>query len=135
MRKYKAGRGFIVYEDLNGNLWHYQNGEKTELTNFGPSFWEVQDDMVIWGENNYIFSFSNGEKKEVCNYLPKDYLLKNNVFAFRNIAGGVSAFVNGKVEEITLQGDSEYSIYGNIVLVKLFNMSYIVLKDGEKFQS
>jgi hypothetical protein len=43
--------------------------------------------------------------------------------------------VNGKVEEITLQGDSEYSIYGNIVLVKLFNMSYIVLKDGEKFES
>lgn len=135
MKKYKAGRGFIVYEDLNGNLWHYKNGEKTELSNFGPSFWEVQDDLVIWGENNYIFSFSNGEKKEVCNYMPKDYLLKNNVFAFRNIAGGVSAFVDGKVEEITLQGDSEYSIYGNVVLVKLFNKSYIVLKDGEKFQS
>jgi hypothetical protein len=67
--------------------------------------------------------------------MPKDYLLKNGVFAFRNIAGGVSAYVNGKVQEITLQGDSEYSIYGNIVLVKLFNRSYIVLKDGEVFNS
>jgi hypothetical protein len=34
-----------------------------------------------------------------------------------------------------LQGDSEYSIYGNLVLVKLFNKSYIVLKNGEKFFS
>jgi hypothetical protein len=135
MRKYKSGRGFIVYEDLNGNLWYYKDGEKTELSNFSPSFWEVQDDMVIWGENNYVFAYSNGEKKEVCNFIPKDYLLKNGVFAFRNIAGGVSAFVNGKIEEITLQGDSEYSIYGNLVLVKLFNKSYIVLKNGEKFFS
>jgi len=135
MKKYKAGRGFIVYEDLNGNLWHYKDGEKTELSNFGATFWEVQDDMVVWGENNYVFTFSNGEKKEVCNFIPKDYLLKNNVFAFRNIAGGVSAFVNGSVKEITLQGDSDYSIYGNIVLVKLFNRTYIVLKDGEKFES
>ena len=135
MRKYVAGRGFIVFEDLNGNLWHYKDGEKTELTNFSPSFWEVQDDMVIWGENNYVFSFFQGEKKEVCNYIPKDYLLKNGVFAFRNIAGGVSAFVNGKVEEITLQNDTEYSIHGNIVLVKLFNRSFIVLKDGQIFNS
>jgi hypothetical protein len=57
------------------------------------------------------------------------------VFAFRNIAGGVSAFVNGKMEEITLQNDSEYSIHGNIVLVKLFNRSFIVLKDGQIFNS
>jgi len=79
--------------------------------------------------------FRMEKKKEVCNFIPKDYLLKNNVFAFRNIAGGVSAFVNGSVKEITLQGDSDYSIYGNIVLVKLFNRTYIVLKDGEKFES
>ena len=135
MKKYVAGRGFIVFEDLNGNLWHYKDGEKTELTNFSPSFWEVQDDMVIWGENNYVFSFYQGEKIEVCNYIPKDHLLKNGVFAFRNIAGGVSALVNGKIEEITLQKDTEYSIHGNIVLVKLFNKSYIVLKDGQKFTS
>jgi hypothetical protein len=135
MKKHVAGRGFIVFEDLNGNLWHYKDGEKTELTNFSPSFWEVQDDMVIWGENNYVFSFYQGEKIEVCNYIPKDHLLKNGVFAFRNIAGGVSALVNGKIEEITLQKDTEYSIHGNIVLVKLFNKSYIVLKDGQKFTS
>ena len=135
MKKYVAGRGFIVFEDLNGNLWHYKDGEKTELTNFSPSFWEVQDDMVIWGENNYVFSFYQGEKIEVCNYIPKDHLLKNGVFAFRNIAGGVSALVNGKIEGITLQKDTEYSIHGNIVLVKLFNKSYIVLKDGQKFTS
>ena len=27
MPKYKSGRGFIVYEDLGGNLWYYKDGE------------------------------------------------------------------------------------------------------------
>jgi hypothetical protein len=57
------------------------------------------------------------------------------VFAFRNILGGVSALVDGQVHEITNQADAEYEIFGNVVLVKLFNRSYIVFKDGRKFSN
>jgi hypothetical protein len=67
--------------------------------------------------------------------MPKDYLMKNNVFVFRNILGGISALIDGKVNEITNQVDAEYEIYGNAVLVKLFNRSYIVFKNGRKFQA
>lgn len=135
MKKFKAGRGFIVYEDLNGNLFHYQNGVKTQLSNFTSELWDVKDDIVIWSENSYIYSFSNKVKVNVCNYMPEDYLLKNNVFAFRNIMGGVSAFVDGKVIDISNQKDASYEIYGNSVIVQLFNSSFIVLKKGIKYNS
>ena len=135
MKKFKAGRGFIVYEDLNGNLFHYQNGVKTQLSNFTSQLWDVKDDIVIWSENSYIYSFSNKVKVNVCNYMPEDYLLKNNVFAFRNIMGGVSAFVDGKVIDISNQKDATYEIYGNSVIVQLFNSSFIVLKNGVKYNS
>ncbi len=135
IKKYKAGRGFVVYEDLNGNLMMYKNGSKTQLSNFSANFWEVKDDIVIWGENSYVYAYQNDAKIQVCNFTPKDYLLKNNVFAFRNIMGGVSALIDGKVHEITNQMDSEYEIYGNLVLVKLFNSSYIVFKNGRKFEN
>jgi hypothetical protein len=49
--------------------------------------------------------------------------------------GGVSALMDGKVQEITLQQNAEYEIYGNLVLVKLFNKSYIVFKNGRKFEA
>ena len=55
IKKYKSGRGFIIYEDLNGNLWHYGNQEKKQLSNFSTSFWYVKDDMTIWAENSYLF--------------------------------------------------------------------------------
>ncbi|TXI87900.1 MAG: hypothetical protein E6Q37_01165 [Crocinitomicaceae bacterium] len=135
VKSYKSGRGFAVYEDLNGNLWHYKDGTKTALTNFSASFWEVKDDIVVWGENTMVYTFSNGEKTRLTTYMPKDYQLKNNVFAFRNLMGGVSVFMNGKLTELTNQPDAIYAIYGNLVLVELFNKSFLVFKDGKKFEA
>jgi hypothetical protein len=135
IKKYKAGRGFVAYEDLNGNLKVYHGGEHQILSNFSASFWEVKDDMMVWGENSFVFAFQNGQKIQVSNFTPKDYLLKNNVFAFRNILGGVSALMNGKIFDVSNQVDCEYVIYGNVLLVKLFNRSFIVFKDGKEFRS
>lgn len=135
MKKYKAGRGFIVYEDLNSNLWMYKDGEKTLLTNFISSFWDVRDDVVIWGENNYLFTLMNGTKLQVANFIPSTWEIKNNTIAYRNIMGGVSAMVNGISHEITLLSDSEFKIYGNSVLVRLFNNSHIVLSDDRIYSN
>jgi len=135
IKKYKAGRGFIVYEDLNGNLMLYKKGEKKQLSNFAASSWDVTDDLVIWSENSFVYAYQNDTKIQVSNYTPADYLLKNKVYAFRNVMGGVSALIDGKVHELTLQQNAEYEIYGNLVLVKLFNKSFIVFKDGRKFET
>ena len=132
-QNFKSGRGFVTYLDINGNLLYYSNKDKFQLSNFAPNFTDTKDDITIWGENNYLFAFVNGEKKQIANYIPKDYKLKNNICAFRNIMGGVSAVINGRVEEITNLQDAEYEIYGNKVLVKLFNKSIIVFSNGKKF--
>ena len=133
VKKFKSGRGFVVYEDINGNLFRFSNGEKKQLSNFSASFWDVKDDMVIWSENSYLFAFTNGQKVQVLNFIPETYLLKNNIFAFKNIYGGVSALIDGKVEEITNVIDSEFEIYANKVLVKLFNRSNVVFSEGKKY--
>jgi hypothetical protein len=81
----------------------------------------------------FSFVFQNGSKVEVARYIPKLTLLKNNVFVFRNQMGGVSTLVDGKITDLTNQPDAEFEIYGNTVLVKLFNKSYIVFKNGRKY--
>ncbi|MFN5416492.1 MAG: hypothetical protein ACK5B9_05505 [Flavobacteriia bacterium] len=134
VKKYKAARGFIVYEDIQGNLWHYQNGEKQQLSNFSANFWEAKDDLVIWEENSYIYTFYKGEKKQLLNYIPADYKIKNSTLVYRNSLGGISVFCQGKSEEITKQTQSSYEIYGNTVLVELFNKSFVVYHEGKKFE-
>lgn len=133
MRSYKAGNGLVAYENQNGDLKVYEDGEVKTLSNFQASFWEVKDNIVFWGENGFTYAYTNGQKVEVSKYIPKDYELKNNVVAFRNIMGGVSAVQDGKVYEISNQMDAKYSIHGNSVLVELFNKSYVVLQGGKKF--
>ena len=110
-----------------------KNGEKIALSNFSTSFWDVKDDMTVWRENSYLFAYTNDAKIEVATYFPADYAIKNNTFVFRNIIGGVSALVDGKVQEITNMKDAEYSIYGNKVLVNLFNKTSIVYSEGRKY--
>ena len=130
VKNYKAGRGFIVYEDQVGNLWKYQNGQKTNISDFNSGIWDVKDDVLLWNENNLFFTYYNGEKKIVCNYKPDDYVLKNNVIAFRNAQGGVSVSINGKNTVLTNQKDALYSIYNSNVLVELFNKSFLYFSEG-----
>ena len=135
MVRYKAGRGFVVYEDNGGDLWYYKDGENFQLSNFGTDSWDVKDDIVVWTESSYFFAYCNGEKTEISNFKPLDYKIKNDVLAFRNILGGVNAFVNGQAYELTNMPDSNYEIYGSRVLVSLFNNSFIVLENGKQFKN
>ena len=130
VKNYKAGRGFVVYEDQVGNLWKYQNGQKYSISDFNSGIWDVKDDVILWNENNLFFTHYNGEKKIVCNYKPDDYLLKNNVIAFRNAQGGVNVFINGKSTNLTNQKDAIYAIYNSNVLVELFNKSFLFFSEG-----
>lgn len=135
VKSYKAGWDFCAYEDLNGNLFHYSAGKKEQLSNFSASYWDVHDNMIVWSENSFYFTFFEGKKIQLTNYKPADLLIKNNIVAFRNQMGGVSAFIDGKLHEITTQPNAKYQIFGNLILVELFNKTFIVFKDGRKFEA
>lgn len=130
VKKYKAGRGFMVYEDINNNLMLYKNGEKTQLSSF-PGEWEVKDDVVLFQNNGFTYVYYMGETIQAANYKIEEYVLKNGTLVFTNLQGGVTAVSEGKLYELTNLQNAEYEIYGNSVLVKLFNKSFIILQNGK----
>jgi hypothetical protein len=129
--RYQAGRNFVVFEDLNGNLNHYKDGKITEISNFKADSWKVKDDIVTWSENGQFFVFMNNEKHLISPFMPSDYKVKNNTLVFRNAMGGVSVFENGKAVTLTNQLNATYEIYGNSVIVMLFNTSFLFYQQGE----
>lgn len=131
--KVKPGRGFIVYEDVQGNLKYYGRGERKELSSFNQ-FWDAKDDVVLWGESNSTFTLENGERKQVCNYAAKDWKLKNDVIALRSNLGGVAAYRKGNYKEITSISASEFVINGHGVLVTLSNKSVIAYYNNEIYR-
>ncbi len=129
-KKYKAGRGLIVFEDANGNLKKYEKGEVKDLCSF-PGEWDVIDD-IIWYENNgFSYVHYKGKTVMAANYQVKEVLLKNGTAVFRNMLGGVSAVIQGEVVELTNMPNANFEIYGNSVLVKLPNHSFLIYTNGK----
>lgn len=60
VNKYVLGCGFLVYEDVQGNLKWYFNGELKMLVFFNQ-FWDVKDDIVFWGEVNVFWILNKKE--------------------------------------------------------------------------
>ncbi len=133
MTSYQAGRGFIVYENQNHDLMYYGNGIRKKLTNFGATYYRVKDDVVLWNENGITYGYYNGNRVELARYDVDEFVLKNGVIAFKNVVGGVDALVDGKLKTLTNQMDATFEIYGNSVLVKLFNSSFLVYQNGRTF--
>lgn len=133
VKKVKAGRGFLIYEDINGNLKYYGKGEQKELSSFFQN-WDAKDDVVMWGESNSTFGLKDGERYQICNYKIDDWQLKNDVVAFRTNVGGIAATVNGKFNEITNLQNCDYTINGHGVMVSLTNRQVIILSNGQLFR-
>lgn len=130
VKSYKAGRGFAVYEDVGGNLKMYRNGQVSQLSSY-PGKWDVVDDIVVYENNGFTFCDVNGTSVQAANFKISDFKIKNATLAFRNMMGGVSAVVDGKVTEITNMPNAEFEIYGNSVLVSLPAKSYLVFSKGK----
>lgn len=131
VKKYKTGLGFIVYEDMNGNLMMYKNNEKLTLSNFYSGFLEVKDNMVVWGENNQLFTWFNHQKVRICPYIPTEFEIKNNTLVFKNNLGGVSVYQFGTTNLVTSQIDGKFKICKDNVLVELFNKRYLFYVEGK----
>jgi hypothetical protein len=133
VNKIKACRGFVVYEDVQGNLKYYGKGVRKDLASFFQ-FWDAKDDVVFWGEANSGYTLYNGERKQVCNYTPKDWALKNNVIAFRSNMGGVAGFIQGMTKDITNLTNTEYFITGHLIAIRQPNRSVIVYSGGNIYR-
>jgi len=129
-KKYKAGRGFVVYEDAMGKLMEYRNGQTKELSSF-PDKWDVIDDIIVFENNGYTFCNVNGTITQAANFKIEDYKIKNATLVYRNLNGGLTAIIDGKNIELTNMPNAEFEIYGNSVLIKLFNNNFIVYQNGK----
>lgn len=130
VKNYKAGRGYVVYEDVAGNLMVYRNGQKSQLSSF-PGKWDVVDDIIVFENNGFTYCDVNGTVTQAANFKLTDYKIKNATLVYRNMIGGVSAVIDGQVIELTNLQNAEFEIYGNSVLVKLMNNNFLIYQKGK----
>lgn len=133
IKQYKAGRGFVAYTDLNGNLIYYKDGNIKEISNYSTEKFQVTDSLVVWEENGMLYAFDGERKTEVATFIPSEWQAKNNVIAYRSVNGGVMAFQNGISRIVTQIMDAPFEINRNIVRVELIGKQFIFHYKGENY--
>lgn len=130
---YKVGNGFVVYENQNGDLMKYGKRKKEMLSNFNADEYWVKDSVVVWTENGMTYANVGETKTMLANYYPDEIEIKNSTVVFKSQIGAIKVLRKGEIIELTQQSDTEFNIYGNSVLVELFNNSFIIYVDGKKY--
>lgn len=130
VKSYKAGRNFVAYVDMGGNLMVYRNGQKSQLSSF-PGKWDVKDDIIVYENNGFTYCDVNGTQTRAANFKLEEYAIKNATLVYRNMIGGVAAVIDGEVVELTNLQNAEFEIYGNSVLVKLPSKNFLIYNKGK----
>ncbi len=132
----QAGRGFVVYEDANFNLKMYRDGRILEdLSSYSPDWYKVKDSMVVFAENN-VFKVYDGTKVVTLeNFIPEQYQFDNKVIAWRNNAGGVDAYYEGKKVTLTNEWAKDFYVNGNTVVMELPNKKFKIYWKGKFYES
>lgn len=130
---YKAGNNFAAYQDQNGNLMYYSDGELTKISNYAPDFYEVKDSIVVWGETNLFFMYDGEKVTQICNYIPEEYKISNRTVAFRNVMGGVSVCNYGSTKEISKVFEAPFEVNANVVRVETSMGNFLFYEDGSTY--
>lgn len=131
-----AGRGFIIYEDANLNLKMYRDGKVLEdLSSYSPDWYKVKDSMVVFAENN-VFKIFDGKKVVTLeNFIPDTYSFDNKSIAWRNNAGGVDAYIDGKKITLTNEWAKDFYVNGNTIVMELPNKKFRIYWKGKFYDS
>ncbi len=130
--RFEAGNNFVYYQDNTGTNKVFSEGEVQEL---GYDLQEIQvyDSIVFFKEADYPKIWYNNEIHTLYNARFSEYQVSGGNLAFINQNGGVSAFIRGKVIDITRQKVQGFTLNGNTVVLKFTPSSYSVWWNGKLF--
>lgn len=123
-----AADDMVAYIALNGELKVFYDGKITTIASFEPSFYKVEDSIIVFTEQNYFKAFYKGKIYTLENYTPSDFHIDFNTIAYLDQQGRLKAFYNGQVVVIANEKINQFDLYRNVITYKIFNNNYVYYK-------
>ncbi|PLX09362.1 MAG: hypothetical protein C0596_02105 [Marinilabiliales bacterium] len=127
---YKTGDGFVAYIDANNYLKVFTN-YKTHTISFDvPDFYEVVDQLMVFGVQDYFKVFYNGNVYTLESYIPDEYQINNNVLGYIDQMGNLKFFDGEKTTTISYESISSFNVHGSLIKYKFgVNSEHIYFSD------
>lgn len=115
-KSFKVGDGFLVYVDNLGQLKYFDGGEIVTLTNYEPSFYDVEDFVVVFEEQGFFKTYSNGQVYIIERYIPIQYRIDWNTIAYLDQTQFVKAFKHGERMDVSNEIVKEIQLIRDLIV-------------------
>ncbi|MCK9255700.1 MAG: hypothetical protein GX793_08340 [Bacteroidales bacterium] len=112
---YKTGDSFVAYVDANKYLKVFYNYKVETISFDEPNFYEVADELMVFGVQNYFKVWYKGQVFTLDSHIPQNYKINNNVAAWIDQLGYLKFFDGQKVETISYEKIENFEIHGSCV--------------------
>ncbi len=115
-KSFKVGDDMVVYVDNMGKLKYYDRNGVQTITNFEPSFYDVEDMVMVYEEQGFLKTFCNGEVYIIERYIPQPYKLDYNTIAYLDQSRFLKAFQHCSGSTITNERIAEISLIRDLII-------------------
>jgi hypothetical protein len=132
VKTYKVADDMVAYEDQNG-LHAFYAGRNYDLLSAYDYTYDISDSVLVYYTSGYFRVFNKGKVTVLGNYMPDEYKLDNNTVAWINQQGGLSAFFDGNIYDLTGFDRVVFKLEGNALWYKSQTSSNQVFLCGKKY--
>lgn len=130
---WKVGDGIVAYVDNTGSFKIFADGETTVINSFAPDFYQVHNQMVIYGEHGYLKVWYKNRPYTLETFIPADWMAEWNTIVYRDQNRNVKVFSKGESRVLTYDLAENIELNRDIVVVNKGMNNHDVYYKGKKY--
>ena len=155
----EVGENIAVFIDVNGNLNAFYLGEieqiiygknlvdassylkvfedfETRTISFDePEFYDVEDEIMVFGVQNYFKAYIKGKVYTLESFIPKKYFINNHCVAYLDQMGNLKYFDGNKTEIISYEKVTDFELTGDAVRYSFGVKSENIYYEGKTYKN
>jgi hypothetical protein len=130
---WQAGDGIVAYVDNVGSFRVFCDGEFTDIISYRPDFYQVRNNMVIFGDKGYFKVWYNYRTYTLETFIPEKWKAEWNTIVYLDLNRNVKTFSKGDSKVLTYDLAEDVDLYRDVVVVNKGMNNHNVYFAGKKY--
>lgn len=132
---YKCGDGMVAYVDASSYLKVFEGFQTRTISFDEPDFYEVEDEIMVFGVQDYFKAYVNGKVYTLESFIPEKYQINNKSVAYIDQMGNLKYFDGTKSEVISYEKVSDFELTGDAVRYSFGVKSESIYYNGKTYKN
>lgn len=132
---YKCGDRMVAYVDASTYLKVFEDFQTRTISFDEPDFYEVEDEIMVFGVQDYFKAYVNGKVFTLESFIPEKYQINNSSVAYIDQMGNLKYFDGTKTEVISYEKVSDFELTGDAVRYSFGVKSESVYYNGKTYKN